>query len=921
MNNYKSAIFAFGLALFFAFSLQAQDAGTLPAKVSAILAKLPAENSADRDALAAELLSLGPKGIGEVCRRLASPGTADDHLARFAISAMANSAAKAGDEARRRMLALKLIRALDEPREAEVKAFLISQLQLFAGEECVKPLGKFLHDQQLGGPASRALQAIGTTDAGKILIRALGRGQGENALPIIQALGEMRSLGAAKKILAYADSQNTTLRQAALQALANIGYPAAQDALGRSAVTTSSYERTSAAPLYLLFARRLWESGKKEASLKICQDFIENYTLPGESQIRASALTLLAEILGEGVFDDLLGAAESPDRQYRQRALELADSIKGEKATARWIEKAAQVPPENQADIIGMLGRRADSAALPFIREKLKSEEKAARVAAIAAAARLGRADVKDDVLPLIRTEDEDQIKAVKQALLVFPSDQILAKAAGLFDEAPPAARIALMEILAERQAKEYAGLVLAQARSEDAVVRSAALAALEPIVRAEDLPQIIDFLLKAASGSEIKLLQNAFIAAAVQISEQEKRAEQILAALEKTKGLKRLDLLRPLAKIGGSKVLEAVVAETKSDDPQIQTAAIYTLSNWLDVGALDPLFKIAGSTAERKFRYLALQGIVRLVIGSDFSAEQKLAYLKNALEMPKEADEKNFVISGLAGVKIQDSLALAAKFLDDPVFQAKAAQTIVRIVLPEAGADGLSGLDAALILKKALLHIENDYDKGRAEKYVWSLLIKDGYTALFNGKDLAGWKGLVEDPVQRRKMTTGELAKAQQEADEFMRRHWSVVDGVLVFDGQGHSLCTLKDFGDFEMFVDWKIEEKGDSGIYLRGSPQVQIWDPAQRPEGSGGLYNNRINPSKPLLCADRPVGEWNTFYIKMTGERVTVYLNGVLVVDNIVMENYWERDKPIYPVGQIELQAHGTPLYFKNIFIREIK
>jgi hypothetical protein len=116
---------------------------------------------------------------------------------------------------------------------------------------------------------------------------------------------------------------------------------------------------------------------------------------------------------------------------------------------------------------------------------------------------------------------------------------------------------------------------------------------------------------------------------------------------------------------------------------------------------------------------------------------------------------------------------------------------------------------------------------------------------------------------------------------------------------------------------VDWKILPGGDSGVYLRGSPQVQIW---QNPVGSGGLYNNQKNPSKPLKVADRPVGEWNTFRIIMIGDKVTVYLNDELVVDNVTMENYWERDKPIYPTGQIELQNHGNNLYFKNIYIREI-
>ena len=195
-----------------------------------------------------------------------------------------------------------------------------------------------------------------------------------------------------------------------------------------------------------------------------------------------------------------------------------------------------------------------------------------------------------------------------------------------------------------------------------------------------------------------------------------------------------------------------------------------------------------------------------------------------------------------------------------------------------------------------------------------------EGFTTLFNGKDLTGWKGLVGNPVTRAKMTAEELAKAQEDADRRMREHWRVEDGVLIFDGKGDNLCTQKDYGDFELWVDWKILPQGDSGIYLRGSPQVQIWDPANHPEGSGGLYNNQKHPSKPNRRADRPVGEWNTFRIRMVGERVSVWLNGELVVDNVVMENYWERDKPIYPTGSIELQNHGNTLYFKNIYVKEL-
>ncbi|MBD3268010.1 DUF1080 domain-containing protein [bacterium] len=195
-----------------------------------------------------------------------------------------------------------------------------------------------------------------------------------------------------------------------------------------------------------------------------------------------------------------------------------------------------------------------------------------------------------------------------------------------------------------------------------------------------------------------------------------------------------------------------------------------------------------------------------------------------------------------------------------------------------------------------------------------------EGFTALFNGIDLTSWKGLVANPPKRAQMSKDELAAAQKEANDRMQEHWQVENGVLVFDGKGKSLCTEKDYEDFELLVDWKIKEKGDSGIYLRGSPQVQIWDPNNAGIGSGGLYNNKKNPSQPLVTADNPIGAWNTFRIIMVGERVTVYLNDELVVDNVVMENYWERDKPIYPSGQIELQNHGNTLYFKNIYIREL-
>ena len=204
-----------------------------------------------------------------------------------------------------------------------------------------------------------------------------------------------------------------------------------------------------------------------------------------------------------------------------------------------------------------------------------------------------------------------------------------------------------------------------------------------------------------------------------------------------------------------------------------------------------------------------------------------------------------------------------------------------------------------------------------------------EGFTALFNGKDLTGLEGLAQRPArQPRQAGEGHARRAGPGANRSRREHASSTGRSKTArwcsTARGDSLATAKDYGDFELYVDWKILPKGDSGIYLRGTPQVQIWDPEgekQNAVGSGGLFNNKKHPSKPTKRADKPIGEWNTFWIKMVGEKVWIKLNDELVVDGVVLENYWERDKPIYPTGQIELQNHGNTLYFKNIYIKELK
>ena len=184
-----------------------------------------------------------------------------------------------------------------------------------------------------------------------------------------------------------------------------------------------------------------------------------------------------------------------------------------------------------------------------------------------------------------------------------------------------------------------------------------------------------------------------------------------------------------------------------------------------------------------------------------------------------------------------------------------------------------------------------------------------EGFKALFDGKDFTGWQarqGGVDSKQDR--------AKWQQ--------HWKVEEGVIKFDGHGPNLWTSNKFKDFVLMVDWRFPKPGDSGIYLRGQPksQVNIWC---RPMGSGEVWGYRTDGSQPeevrkactpIKKTDKPVGQWNTFAITMKGDRLTVELNGEVVIKNAQLPG-------VPSEGEIALQRHGSPLEFKNIYIKELK
>ncbi|HBE66507.1 MAG TPA: DUF1080 domain-containing protein [Planctomycetaceae bacterium] len=194
--------------------------------------------------------------------------------------------------------------------------------------------------------------------------------------------------------------------------------------------------------------------------------------------------------------------------------------------------------------------------------------------------------------------------------------------------------------------------------------------------------------------------------------------------------------------------------------------------------------------------------------------------------------------------------------------------------------------------------------------------------------RGLAGWYG--NQPHQLAKAKPEDREKLRERQRESFSKHWRVEDGCLVNDGEGPYATTDQEYGDIELTLEYSTVARADSGVYLRGTPQVQIWDTTKdggkwdrgANYGSGGLYNNsKGTPGQlPLVNADRAFGKWNRLRIVQIGARTWVELNHHLVVDGAIMENFWERDMPLPARGPIQLQTHGGLIRWRNIQVRKI-
>ena len=874
------------------FAAGAQDARQRTAEtiVADALAQLPAQTPKAFDSLMQELAATGADGIRMMAGMLVPASEGKNAVVEYALGGVVSYVSAQGREALAREVRTGLADAVAASTDKPNQAFLLSLLQLCATAREAPVFVKYAGDDYLADYAVRGL--ISTPGTEETLLALIGESPAPNAL-LAYAAAEKGLAAAEPALLKWAadPTADTPARQAVYNALAKCGTHASIAPLAAAAKADGyAFTKSDATGAYVNLLARLAAAGEQKALS--AAKALQKPALP--QNVRAAGLEIVLAADAKKRTQTVLAALKDADRAYRCAALDYANAFADEALYAALVKKLPSLSDAAKTDVVSWLGARHAASQSAAVVAAMSSQDDELALAAVRAAGKIGGQQALD---ALIAQLGGAHAKEASAALAAFNGKPNAAFVAAL--DGDPATQANALKLVAKRRITTAADKVFALLGSGDKAVRRAAYDALAGVTTAGDFDRLCD-LLDKAQGDDVKALQaglrNALAPAAPDM-QYKLVAGRMAAAPQKAR-------YYPL--LAQAATDDAIGALLKADDPKAAFAALLTVKNPV---MIDVLYELAGKNPD--WTDAAISRYADFATASDNTPMRKYQLYRKGLEANPSAKTQNKLLKALSRTPVFPALVLAVKYMDAPA-TAETAALVVKTVA--AKNPGMGGQTVAAALKKALeVYVElakADADAGYAVDEIKGLAAKlpeAGFEPL--SLEPENRKAVVGNPETQKAMKPKALAKAQLEADAAMAQKWSLTDGILTAQANAPAIQFPKQYENFEMILDWKTP--GEAGIAVRSIPQIRLGGVS----GTGMLADD-----KGVADADNRPGNWNTLYVKVVDDRITVFENDVKIVENAVMTNPNMPGEPVGICGCIELIAGAAPVAFRNVYVNEL-
>jgi HEAT repeat protein len=380
-----------------------------------------------------------------------------------------------------------------------------------------------------------------------------------------------------------------------------------------------------------------------------------------------------------GIVLDIL---RSDDQEMQAAAIAMVKEMPGTQVTEALAKELPNLSAKSQVQLLSALGDRGDVAARPAVVAAVKSEDQSVRIAALRALGQLGDDSTVELLAQVAAGAKGAEQKAARDSLYRLRGPNVDKVILATIPKAEAKTKVELISSVGQRNITAGVATLLETAKDSDRKVRTGSLRTLKVVAGPENLPALVELLIKAKSSSDRTEAQKTIAAVAHRIADKNRQAASVLALLPSVKEIpSRCSLLNVLGRIGDNSALPVLNAALKDENVEVQTAAIRALADWPTPEPVAELLKVAENSGNKVHRILALRGFVRLLgLASDRSAGETIEMYKKAMSLAPDAGEKKKVLSGLASTKSLAAMQMAAGYLDDKALSVEAGAAVIII-------------------------------------------------------------------------------------------------------------------------------------------------------------------------------------------------------------------------------------------------
>lgn len=583
------------------------------------------------------------------------------------------------DREERSRIEERLLSVLRSPAATQdSRRFVCRWLGLVGTEKSVSALAALLNDHELAHPARIGLEAISAPSAGRALVEALPKVEGNLLLGVISSIGARRvpeAVPALSKLLANADA---SVVRAALGALGEIGTEQASQAL--TSVRVSGELARDLARARFSAARRLAEAGKRSEAVAVFRDLLKAAGQPAEVRV-ASFQGLAGTLPANEAATLIVNALEGEDELLRSAAVK-AFAGAGE-ARASVAARLPLLKPAGQLLLVGILADAPEvPARKPLLQVAQTAVDAAVKAAAIECLAVHGQAEDVAFVANSAGIGNGLVTAAARRTLQRISGPGVNAALLRLVESADGAQRKAVMEALPSRRMSSALPTLHRLASGNDPAVAADAAKTIGAMGSPAEMSGLAKVLTTTASEAVRGAAQEAIRTICTRAEDKAACASMIQSELERAPSAEaRMALLPLTVYAGGEAALAEVLKSMRDPNAEVRNVAFRTLVSWPEARAAAPLLRFAETNAQASQSIVALRdGCLRLAEMEEVPVPERVNILRGVTQVAKRPDEKKRAVSLMGQVPSLELLEYLAGLAKDSALRVDAITATVQL-------------------------------------------------------------------------------------------------------------------------------------------------------------------------------------------------------------------------------------------------